>query len=804
MSGLKTADRRAEPLNAICVGRIQLELSANRQYFKLLTLTATRIFSCIREQWRTLDRSLLIRVFCLLAIMVSGGTALTFKLDLDSFRDREAVQEKARIDRRIGTVVSRVRDIVTDLHLVARSAHLQGFLATNAPGELTRLEQDLAIFIEAKTIYDQARYIDETGQERVRVDFSNGRALPIALGKLQNKGARYFFIDTMKLTEGEVYISPFDLNIEGAQIETPFKPMIRLATPVFDRAGQRRGIVILNYYGRDLLARLNTSRDKDVATIELLNREGFWLKSQHAEREWGFMLGNKNTFATEHPDIWRRMQSEADGQVTGDNVLWTWSRIYPLQDELHSSSGSSQASGASSATLAAADYYWIAVSKNEIGINTPNELARALIFALLWSAVLLLAWLVSWMIALRQGRLNVANAQLMETRQRSELVLSAAGEGIFGVDPDGRLIFINSAARRMLGWSDDEGLGWQLHELTHHHHSDGRPYLLEDCDIYKTLQDGTYRNILNDYFWRKDGSGFPVEFTVTPIWQNGQIVGAVNVFRDITARKRIEGELAAYRDHLELQVKARTAELRVAKEAAEAANVAKSAFLANMSHEMRTPLHQVSGLAGLIRRESLSTKQTDRMDKLDLACSRLESIIDSILSLTKLEAGKLELREAPFDLESFLNDVLSTVRERAAAKHLKLLAEVTKIEGQLIGDKEYLARALGNYLDNAIRFSEAGTITLRVTGLEDDDQSRLLRFEVEDEGVGIAPEDLPRLFGNFEQLDNSSTRHYGGLGVGLATTRKIAQIMGGDAGCASHPGRGSVFWFTVRLKKSTC
>ena len=734
-------------------------------------------------------------------MLVSGGAALTFKMDFDSYREHEVVQERARIDRRVGVIASRFSDIVSDLRLVSHSGHLSGFFATQAPDELVQVERELAIFIEAKHIYDQARFIDETGMERVRVDFFKDRAWTIAKDKLQNKGSRYFFTDTMKLERGEVFISPFDLNIEGGQIEKPFKPMIRLAMPLFDPSGQRRGISILNYYGNDIFDRLNTAQDKNVAFIELLNQDGFWLKSKRPEREWGFMLGQKETFATEHPDIWQRMQSEPNGQATSDSMLWTWSRIHPLQNGFRSASGSPLPAGASAAAVSAADYHWIAVSHLGTGINSPNQLVVASRYLSLWSVALLLAWFVSWAIALRQGRLNAASTQLSESRQRSELILSVAAEGICGLDLEGRLIFINSAARGMFGWTTEEGMGAHLHAFAHHCQANGKHYPYQDCPVCKVMLDGVTRHVFDEYFWRQDGSGFPVEFTVAAIRQDDQIVGAVLVFHDITERKRIEGELTDHRDHLESQVKARTAELRVAKELAEAANVAKSAFLANMSHEMRTPLHQVSGLANLVRLEPLTPKQVDRMDKLVVACVRLESIINSVLALTRLEAGKLDLREEPFDVAQLLGDALAGARGRAAAKHLNMLAD-TSIADQLMGDREYIARALGNYLDNAIRFSDTGTISIRAKTLEDDNQRALIRFEVEDEGMGIAPEDLPRLFTNFEQIDNSSTRQYGGLGVGLATTRKIAQIMGGDAGCSSQPGKGSLFWFTVRLKKS--
>lgn len=241
--------------------------------------------------------------------------------------------------------------------------------------------------------------------------------------------------------------------------------------------------------------------------------------------------------------------------------------------------------------------------------------------------------------------------------------------------------------------------------------------------------------------------------------------------------------------------------LAMAKEAAEAASVAKSAFLANMSHEMRTPLHQISGLAALIRREPLTPKQNDRIGMLIEACGSLTKHVEMILELTKIEAGKFDVSEEPFSLQQLLADVVDEAKSQALAKGLQLILDADSVPDGCTGDMAHLKKALMNYVGNAIRFTETRSVAIRAMTVEDDGQYALIRFEVEDTGIGIAQDDQQRLFSIFEQVDNSSTRKYGGFGLGLAMTKKIAQIMGGDAGCESQLGVGSVFWFTVRLKR---
>ena len=303
-------------------------------------------------------------------------------------------------------------------------------------------------------------------------------------------------------------------------------------------------------------------------------------------------------------------------------------------------------------------------------------------------------------------------------------------------------------------------------------------------------------------YYDVDGELGYVETNKWPLFdEKQQVVGLFGISRDITERVHNENELKQHRLHLEEQVVRRTAELAVAKEAAEAANVAKSAFLANMSHEIRTPLNAITGMAHLIRRSGLEAEQMERLNRLELAGEHLLEIINAILDLSKIEAGKFTLEEAPLRVACILGNVASIMRDRALAKHLELTVEPGPSLPPLLGDQTRLQQALLNYVTNAIKFTEEGTITLRASVDDEDAGSLVVRFEVEDTGIGIAESELPRLFGAFEQADNSTTRKYGGTGLGLSITRKLANLMGGDAGADGRPGKGSIFWLTARLNK---
>jgi signal transduction histidine kinase/HPt (histidine-containing phosphotransfer) domain-containing protein/ActR/RegA family two-component response regulator len=243
--------------------------------------------------------------------------------------------------------------------------------------------------------------------------------------------------------------------------------------------------------------------------------------------------------------------------------------------------------------------------------------------------------------------------------------------------------------------------------------------------------------------------------------------------------------------------------LAEAKETAETASRAKSSFLANMSHEIRTPMNAIVGLTHLLQRAGPSAEQAERLGKIDDAARHLMSIINDILDLSKIEAGHLQLEQTNFSLTTVLDHVRSLIALQAHSKGIVLTVDSHDVPLWLCGDPTRLRQALLNYAGNAIKFTEHGSIAIRSQLLEERDGALCVRFAVCDSGIGIASDQLNKLFRAFGQADASTTRKFGGTGLGLTITRHLAQLMGGEAGVESESGRGSTFWFTARLQRGS-
>lgn len=363
----------------------------------------------------------------------------------------------------------------------------------------------------------------------------------------------------------------------------------------------------------------------------------------------------------------------------------------------------------------------------------------------------------------------------------NQLLLESTAEGIYGMDLRGNLTFINPSAAAILGFNDSEALGRSAHAIMHHSYPDGSPYPAADCPISRTLKTGAVVRLEDLVFWRQDGTSFPVACVASPIIEDGEVEGAVVAFCDITERIRAQRDLQA------------------AKDAAEVANQAKSHFLANMSHELRTPLNAVIGTSEMLQEDAIDVGHEELipdMQKINSAGRHLLSLINDLLDLSKIEAGKMTIYNETFDIATVLREIAATVEPLVQNNRNRLELRIAPDIGTMHADITKVKQLLYNLLSNAAKFSSEGEICL-TADLDNTDDGSWITFSVADTGIGMTDEQLQRLFQPFIQADDSTTRRFGGTGLGLALTRRFCELMGGEVCVSSEHGCGSVF--TIRL-----
>ncbi len=384
----------------------------------------------------------------------------------------------------------------------------------------------------------------------------------------------------------------------------------------------------------------------------------------------------------------------------------------------------------------------------------------------------------------RTAELVEANRLVKENEERYEYAVNATNDGLWDWNIKTGKVYYSPGYFTMLGYQPEE---FSRHTATGVWMALLHPEEREK--VIATTQDAMIRDggyVIEFRLRCKDGGykwilsrGRVVE------WDgDGKPLRVVGTHVDLTLRKQMEFSLLE------------------AKNAAEEATRAKSTFLANMSHEIRTPMNAIIGFSQLMKKQTGDPGQRDRLDKIIVASGHLLGIINDILDFSKIEAGQIKLEQSAFKLGETLNHVSSMISEKASAKGLKLTEEIDPVlsDEVVVGDELRLGQILLNLAGNAVKFTDQGGITMRARLESRQENQLVVRFEVQDTGIGITEEQQSRLFQAFEQAEASTTRKYGGTGLGLAISKKLAKIMGGDAGVVSAPGRGSTFWFTVALR----
>jgi PAS domain S-box-containing protein len=408
--------------------------------------------------------------------------------------------------------------------------------AVNSPSstDTESMQTAFLTLISYNPMYDQVRWIDETGIERVRVNNVAGRPVRVAKEQLQNKADRNYFKGTMRLTPGQVFISPLDLNVEHGQVEIPYNPMLRLATPVQDVNGQPRGVLIINVAANRLLDDFTESMGNKRDHVMLVNKAGYWLRSPIAVDEWGFMFNRSETLGKRFPAAWKIISSRPTDQVELDDGLWTWSSIYPLKIENNRDIKDIPE--------------WLIISHlpaNQLALIRANVWKPITTVSLIVIAVIgfLAAWLAFAVASRNQAKVTAAKAQaetvaaqrVSEAQERYRMVVTAEVNGLLVVDALGHIVLANPALEGMFGYGADELLGQPVEVLLPtaaiDHHAELRSAYMRE----PVARPMSMRRVLNAR--HKDGNTFRVQVSLSPFSDNDRQY-VLAVVADISAPKQ--------------------------------------------------------------------------------------------------------------------------------------------------------------------------------------------------------------------------------------------------------------------------
>ena len=743
--------------------------------------------------------------FLPLAALVLVAAGFLYHNRIDAETRRLQLEQRERVSLGVASLANDLDAPLRHLSILTGEAPIARAINNPTHENLVLMAENFSTLMLRNPYYDQVRWIDQDGMEKVRINMTSMGPALVPAATLQSKKARPYFTDTLALPRGQMLVSPMDLNIENGRIEIPHKPTVRLSVSVATADGKPSGILIINVLMAPLLDRFSSQVERGANRAMLVNGEGYWLYSTNSADEWAFMFKREETLARRNPNVWKAITEQAAGTLVEDGI-WSWQRV-----DVNANTGRYGLHQQSPWTVV------LYLPEKRMLVDRYGILLRLCLFV---GLILLALALLSWQLASNRRRREAAvherfraEAELsaseervadllrhQETRSILASIVASSEDAIIGTGLDDIINSWNPAAEKLFGYLAREVLNQSAYILVPPERND------EARRITDQLMEGKTVANFETVRWHKDGRLLDISVTVSPILDGEKkIVGISYIARDITKHKRLEKELSQYREHLEGLVEQQTRTLRdtnrnleLALTKSESATRAKSSFLSNMSHEIRTPMNAVLGLTYLLEKTSLQADQRDLVRKIIVAGHSLLGIINDILDVSKIEAGRLEVEHVPFRLSTVLENVVNVTAPNIGDKDVELVVGFNDVGIEhLYGDALRLEQILTNLTSNAIKFTAQGEISIHVSIVSEVGDKVMLRFAVTDSGIGIPPERQQDIFQAFTQEDTSTTRRYGGTGLGLTICRHLVQLMNGEIGVTSEPGKGSQFWFML-------
>lgn len=470
-----------------------------------------------------------------LALAIVGG--MHYYSDYTTERNTREASESLNVDLARRMIAADIRNVVGDLKFLAEHIERQGVLDDLTYLDEKRIAQEFSVFAKQKVLYDQIRYLNHEGMEIVRVNYSRGLPKVVPQRELQNKANRYYFKEALSESPGGIYLSPLDLNIEGGRIEYPLKPVMRFGMPVFDQQGNKRGIVLLNYFGRRMIDNFKRAAANIADHIALINADGYWLSSNNSEEEWAFMFDRDTRFSKRYPHAWEIIGSQAEGQFQSGQGLFTFTTVYPVSIALNRNEA--EAMRSPEQTSADTANYWKIVSR-----VSPRELSATLPFFIqrhfsLYLAMLTLLAIGAWFLAHSRFRHHLAEAQ-RDYEQRFRHTLENIDLAAIALNRAGKVTFCNDYFLGMTGWHRNEvvGISWLGRFVPSNMH-------LEVERVIGQMGDPeSFPAHFENHVKTRSGSLRLIAWNNTLSYDaEGKVIGVTGIGEDITDQRRDQEEL---------------------------------------------------------------------------------------------------------------------------------------------------------------------------------------------------------------------------------------------------------------------
>jgi signal transduction histidine kinase len=703
----------------------------------------------------------IVQLTILLGLVFSALLAIPFLFYYQAESDNNLSLLQAEQERFIKLAVSAIHQemdaVLSDLRYLSQHNAIRNYLASPGPGTRRDLATEYQGLAGQKRIYDQIRFIDLGGMEEVRVDFNGGNPRIVTDPNLQDKHDRSYFEETLWLAPGQIYVSPFDLNVEHGSLEDPPKPTIRFSVPVADNQGLIRGMVVLNYLGQRLREKLD-ALEGQAGKIWLLNSQGHWLMGPTPQDEWGFVLPDRSqrSLARQFPQLWQQMQSENSGVHRGEASWIKFERVYPLLGERIPAGGPFFAP-----PVDADRYYWtIAVELSQSALHAAN-LALLKKLWTMYGVLVLFAFLVASALAFAISR-NKALAQVMEKVVDHLPVLVAY------VDAEQRYRFNNMAYELFFRLKPREIYGKTMHEL---------------------LGDTAY-HALQPYI-NQALAGKAVEFEGQIAYSGAGMRDVVVAYLpDISPQGAVRGFYVMVTDIS----RTKESERRERRHMLELAHVSRLSSMGEMAteiaHEINQPLAAISMYCAAGQRVLQDGGDHGQiktwLDSINTQTSRASEIVRRVRRFVQKE----ELQFAPLDLGQTALDVAELLNHEAESQQVEIVLELAEDLPPVHGERVLLEQVVFNLVRNAMDevLSQSGERRIMLRTSFD---AQHVHVEVSDTGRGVDPALAERIFDSFV------TGKEGGLGMGLSISRTIVEAHGGILRYAANPGGGSTFMFSL-------